>query len=1161
MSVEPTQDDDPGGEGRTDALRHAVEVARREASDLRALIRELGVVAVPDVAARSEAIQSMLDRAARAISELTDFQTASVVLFSYYPPFRSAFLALSPNVSVAQVEQLGDAVHSPDQRRRLADTLRGGQVISAGELGECVYFPATRTSVVRQLEAVIKTEDALPETTAPGRWSRYDELVVPIAANDGTYLGFISVDDPRSGLAPDSKSVLPVVAFARRIAVAVEHAEIGQEAYRSEDRARESAAQLAEANVRLRESAYEAEALYRASKLLLDVSDLDRLYVQIVEAVRAEFGFTDCAFIPTKGDGDAHGAVPTRRDAGGIATRLDSPRSELAVPLIVDGTVAGTLVLESPRAGAFTALDERILASFAERAALAIRQARLHREIRDSLQREAIIRRITSTIRESLDLESVFQSTVDLIGRELNVDRCVLYRIEGSEMVQVAQYTGHDVPRIDSRFDTTTFSDLYQLAIDQGEMVFDDVTSDIRLPTHLVESYLAPIGTRGLLFFPIVVGDEIRAVLVLVSVGGPRRWTSHDIAVARGVAEQVGMAIHQARLFELVSRGKIEWEATFDALADAILLFGPDGSLLRCNMAAIEALSSDVEPEGILRCCDLFGSESSDSCIVERAVQARERTILEATIRRFGGPSFVVVDPLSEASGTGVGAICVVRDLSLLREAETEARHQRAILATLVENTSDALVAVDLEGCITWVNPRAAELLGRQAKDLTSERLVELVPQFDHGPFRAIFSDVESAAPISFEGMVRSAKGDERSVAVTGARVYLDGRLRGVLLVVRDVTDERRAAARAAHADKLRALGRLASGVAHDFNNVLATILGNAQLLRRQSRDEEATRRLSDIEDAALDGAATVRRIQEFARARGDEDYEIVDVMSLVEGAIEFTRARWENDARARGIEYEVYATVVGDRPTVMGDPSDLREVFVNIMFNAFDAMPVGGTLRISCLASEVEAIVRFADTGQGIRPENLAQIFEPFFTTKGTFGAGLGLAVAYGVVSRHGGRIEAHSDGIHGSSFAVVLPLAGSPTESETSDPPHATPLSVLVIDDDEPVQRVLAELLRAQGHNVEVASTGPEGLAVLASGGVDAVFTDLSMPGMDGWEVARRVRADYPGTKVVLITGFGAAIDPSESHKHVDAVVSKPFLYSTLAKVLRDLSAPSKA
>jgi len=658
------------------------------------------------------------------------------------------------------------------------------------------------------------------------------------------------------------------------------------------------------------------------------------------------------------------------------------------------------------------------------------------------------------------------------------------------------------------------------------------------------------------MFFPIRIGDKVSAALALATVGRPSVWSEREVAIAHGVAEQVGIAVYQARLFDLVSRGKDDWEATFDALSDAVFVFDADGALNRCNRAALRTYDLDMTALHEIRCCDLFGEGRGTGCIVEEAVAEETRVVREASNARHTDITLLTVDPIVPRDGGPARSVCIARDLTQLRAAEADANLQRIVLSTLVETASDVVLALDLDNRITWANTRAAKLFAMPSRSIVGRRVTAFLPQPDRARTETLLSNLATDTQAMFECVIRNLSNEERIASVSAVSLVVDGQASGALLVARDVTDERRSAARAAHADKLRALGRLASGVAHDFNNVLMTILGNTQLMRRQARDDESSQRLAAIENASLDGAATVRRIQEFARSRGEDRYEIVDLMTLVEEAIEFTRVRWENDARASGIDYEVMTSVVGERPTVLGDASGLREAFVNIMFNAFDAMPQGGTLRISCVATESEAVIRFTDTGVGIPHENLAQLFEPFFSTKDVQGAGLGLAVTYGVVSRHGGRIEATSDGATGATIAVVLPALETSSDLETSEAPLTSPRTLLVVDDDEPVRAVLAELLQAQGHRVEAAVDGHSALALLESKQFDVVFTDLSMPGIDGWEVARRVRANHPDVQIVLTTGFGNVIDSSVVPALVDAVVAKPFLYQTLALVLRDLA-----
>ena len=204
---------------------------------------------------------------------------------------------------------------------------------------------------------------------------------------------------------------------------------------------------------------------------------------------------------------------------------------------------------------------------------------------------------------------------------------------------------------------------------------------------------------------------------------------------------------------------------------------------------------------------------------------------------------------------------------------------------------------------------------------------------------------------------------------VTYTPIYDEGRVTSVLSIARDITEERLASERAAQADKLRALGQLASGVAHNFNNILAAVLGHAQLIKRDSTDDRTAQRIEIIERAALDGAQTVKRIQSFGLQQNGEVYESVDLNQILQDSTNLTRARWRDDAQARGLNYDVEVDLK-PTPLVVGAASELREVFVNIILNALDAMPQGGRLKIT--TERAGALVRtsFIDSGVGMSRE-----------------------------------------------------------------------------------------------------------------------------------------------------------------------------------------------
>jgi len=359
---------------------------------------------------------------------------------------------------------------------------------------------------------------------------------------------------------------------------------------------------------------------------------------------------------------------------------------------------------------------------------------------------------------------------------------------------------------------------------------------------------------------------------------------------------------------------------------------------------------------------------------------------------------------------------------------------------------------------------------------------------------------------------------------------------------------------------KLNALGEMAGGVAHDFNNILAAILGRTQLLLRGAEDPAVSRQLHVIEQAALDGASTVRRVQEFTRLRQDEHFETLDINQVLRDVVEFTRPAWMTNAKQRGVTVEVRLFPDARQP-VAGNASELREVFTNLILNALDAMPWGGLILVTSQDVEGGVVVRVRDTGVGMNADTQARVFDPFFTTKPVKGTGLGLSVAYGIVTRHHGIITVDSQPGLGTEFAIrfrssrVEPPALPETPAQVDD--EYPPLRILVVDDEEPVLEVLADMLRHRGQTVRVAKGGEAGLTEFQRWGPQAVFSDLGMPEVNGWDVARRVKSQAPETPVVLVTGWGSQLEGGSAQaRGVDLIMAKPFSMEDVDRTLRQVA-----
>ena len=364
--------------------------------------------------------------------------------------------------------------------------------------------------------------------------------------------------------------------------------------------------------------------------------------------------------------------------------------------------------------------------------------------------------------------------------------------------------------------------------------------------------------------------------------------------------------------------------------------------------------------------------------------------------------------------------------------------------------------------------------------------------------------------------------------------------------------------------EKMSALGELASGVAHDFNNTLAGILGRAQLLQDTRDPRKIDAGLKIIIKTAKDGAKTVKRIQDFARQRRDHDFQLIDVRQLLFDVAEITRPRWKNRAEAANVHINLEMHCPHDL-MITGDESEMREVLVNLVFNAVDALPNGGELVFSARKAKDAIEISVGDNGTGMTEETRLRVFDPFFTTKDHLGMGLGLAVSYGIIRRHDGTVDVESQLGVGSTFRIRLPIpkiteAVATTQSLFTLPTTRVKSSrprILVVDDEEHVRDLLHDILKTEGCEPVVASGGYQALSLLDKGNFDAVFTDVGMPDMNGWELSRAVRERDRNIAVAVITGWGEAFGTHDREAaNVDWVIAKPFERHQIAEITHEIS-----
>jgi PAS domain S-box-containing protein len=356
----------------------------------------------------------------------------------------------------------------------------------------------------------------------------------------------------------------------------------------------------------------------------------------------------------------------------------------------------------------------------------------------------------------------------------------------------------------------------------------------------------------------------------------------------------------------------------------------------------------------------------------------------------------------------------IVRNANLHRELS----EANSFLQNLIQSAADAIVAVDPERSVVVWNPAAERTFGRLQADVQDRPLAKAIPASVLHDLEPLMAGVGRSRTVLLPG---ADDGGGLDLTVTCSPIPWGGRGEsGLLLVARDVTEQRRWEEQMAQSEKLSALGQLAMGMAHDFNNLLQAILGHAQLIMAEPTPDRLTRGLTTIEQAVRDGVETVARIKRYARREADSQPEAVDLRDVVRQIMDIAWPRWATGGRP-GVKVQVEQDL-RPVPAVWARGAELREVLMNLVLNAVDAMPKGGTLRLGTHRQDDWAVVTVADTGQGIPEELRRRIFQPFFTTKET-GTGLGLSIVSGIISSYGGAIDVESEPGRGTTFTIRLP------------------------------------------------------------------------------------------------------------------------------------------
>lgn len=365
------------------------------------------------------------------------------------------------------------------------------------------------------------------------------------------------------------------------------------------------------------------------------------------------------------------------------------------------------------------------------------------------------------------------------------------------------------------------------------------------------------------------------------------------------------------------------------------------------------------------------------------------------------------------------------------------------------------------------------------------------------------------------------------------------------------------------HHERLSALGQMASGIAHDFNNLLMPIMGFSEFLINNpdimNNRSESLEMLNSIFEAATEAREVIRRLRNFYSPSSNEEKSAVNIREEVDSVIAMTRPKWKEDAGRSGVTIEIETDIRNPAPAHV-NRAQLGEILTNLIFNAVEAMPQGGTLLIEAKDCEQGNLVELsvADQGKGMDAEVLKRCQEPFFTTKNGHGAGLGLSTVHGLMLENNGTIKIESTPDKGTRVTLLFNAAVDQAEPAPvpAAPETCEGKKILFVDDEQSARDIVKRYLEAEKHIVDVADSGKIGLDMFNSGSYDMVITDCAMPGMNGEQLADAIKESSPDVPVIMLTGFGAIMDKEECTESIDMIIAKPISQKELSSAVASMA-----
>jgi two-component system, cell cycle sensor histidine kinase and response regulator CckA len=694
-------------------------------------------------------------------------------------------------------------------------------------------------------------------------------------------------------------------------------------------------------------------------------------------------------------------------------------------------------------------------------------------------------------------------------------------------------------------------------ALEQGPQLI------LREPGSAPDVEAVPFGDKqrasaAIMLVPVRSSNRPIGILSLQSYTA-RAYTQSDLKTFQNFADYCGGALERIEAEQAFRKSESQFRLVWNSSSEGMRLTDKDGIILMVNDAFCRMMhkaKSELEGRPFTV---IHGEEQTEKVLLEARERIETGAIqprLEREVILWNGRKvwFESSNTLLELPGQPAMLLSVFRDITERKQAERQMQEQ----ARLLDMAHDAILMKDAEEQIIYWNRGAEQLYGWTAEETLGRKITELL-------YRETAAFEEAKKSLLVEG---DWSGELRQVTKSGEEVVVhsrgtlmrdaEGNPKSVLVINADITEKKKLEVQLLRAQRMESIGTLASGIAHDLNNILAPITIAAQILKMKPLDDETGHLVNRIESSAQRGADVVRQVLTFARGIEGER-ALLQPRHLVNEVIKIIK---ETFPKTITLSYRL----ADDLWPVTGDVTQLHQVLLNLCVNARDAMPSGGNLSLKAeniLLDEAAVLLHGAkvgpyivmevkDTGPGIPPEIMEKIFEPFFTTKEVGkGTGLGLSTAMGIVKSHGGHLNVYSEAEKGAAFKIYIPATPNAEMLRANKQEAAFPLGrgelILVVDDETDIREVTRKILVKHGYLVLTAADGAEAMAIFVgqkSGDINLVLTDIMMPRMEGIALIKSLKRIDPKVKIIASSGLTHGPGQTDRSEELAGLGVKTFL-----------------